>query len=75
MVTLYREAGWKIAVYGREHGVPHFHVEGPGFRCSLTIATQEPIIGTAPATILKAACDWARANRTLLARKWHELNG
>jgi hypothetical protein len=75
VVTVYREAGWKIAVYGREHGVPHFHIEGPEFRCSVSIATLKSIIGTAPASVMKAACEWAQVNRTLLERTWHELNG
>ena len=74
MVTIYRGPGWKIAVYGREHGVPHFHVEGPGYRCSITIETQEVIIGTAPAAVLKTAQAWARANQKVLIGKWQELN-
>jgi hypothetical protein len=49
MVTMHRHGNWKIAVYGAEHGMPHFHVEGPDFRCSLAIATNELIIGEAPA--------------------------
>jgi hypothetical protein len=48
MVAMHRASGWRIAVYGREHGVPHFHIEGPGFRCSVAIATGEVIIGVAP---------------------------
>jgi hypothetical protein len=24
MVTMHRAGNWKIAVYGRDHGVPHF---------------------------------------------------
>jgi hypothetical protein len=75
MVTLYRDAGWRIAVYGREHGMPHFHIEAPGYRCSVGIATLLPIIGTAPADVLKAACDWARINRPSLERTWRQLNG
>jgi hypothetical protein len=65
---------WKIAVYGREHGVPHFHVEGRGFRCSVSIETQEPIIGVAPAAILKTACAWAREHRAELMTGWRDLN-
>ena len=75
MATVYRGPGWRLAVYGREYGVPHFHVEGPGYRCSLTIATGEAIIGAAPPEVLKAARDWARANRAALLAKWKELNG
>lgn len=72
---MHRGPGWKIAVYARDHGVPHFHVECPGFRCSVSIATSEPIIGSVPAKVLKAACEWARDNRVLLLAKWRELNG
>jgi hypothetical protein len=75
MVTVHRESGWKIAVYGREHGVPHFHVEGPGFRCSVGIRSLEVIVGTIPATVLGAACVWAKANQAVLLAKWQELNG
>ena len=75
MVTLTRGPNWKIAVYGREHGVPHFHVEGPGFRCSLAIASLDLIIGSAPAAVLKAARAWAEDHQELLRTTWQELNG
>ena len=75
MVTLHRDAGWKIAIYGREHGVAHFHIEGPGFRCSVSIKTLDVIIGTVPPAILKAARTWASRNKTVLMAKWQELNG
>jgi hypothetical protein len=75
MVTVHRESGWKIAVYGREHGVPHFHIEGPEFRCSVSIETFDVIIGAAPVDVLKAACIWGRRNRVLLRAKWREFNG
>ncbi|MGD0865417.1 MAG: DUF4160 domain-containing protein [Rhizomicrobium sp.] len=75
MVTVYRGSGWKIAVYGREHGVPLFHVEGPGFRCSVGIETFDVIVGSVPADVLRLACAWGRRNRVLLLAKWRELNG
>lgn len=74
MVTLHRQPTWKIAVYGREHGVPHFHVEGPGFRCSVSIETGELIIGDAPTRVLAASRDWAAAHGGELISKWRELN-
>lgn len=74
MVTMHRGRGWKIAVYAREHGVPHFHVEGPGYRCSVSIETLDVIIGTAPAGVLRSARTWAGDNRTALLHKWEELN-
>jgi len=75
MVTMYRDARWKIAVYGRDHGVPHFHIEGPDFRCSVAIASFALIIGHVPTAILNDAVAWARRNQTLLMQTWQELNG
>jgi hypothetical protein len=75
MVTLHRGPNWKISVYGQEHGVPHFHVEGPGFRCSIAIGTLAVIIGDAPAPARRDAIAWACENRQELLAKWQELNG
>ena len=74
MVTLHRGSNWKIALYAREHGVPHFHIEGRDFRCSVAIATLQVIIGDAPSSVLDEARWWARKNRALLTAKWLELN-
>ena len=74
MVTLYREARWKVAVYGRDHGVPHFHIEGPGWRCSVSIATLDLIIGRAPKAEFAAALTWAGENHALLMATWRRLN-
>jgi hypothetical protein len=73
-VTLYRAPSWKIAVYGRDHGVPHFHIEGKGWRCSVSIATLEMIIGDAPKAALTEAVAWASGRRADLLKTWHELN-
>ena len=75
MVTLHRGASWKIAVYGREHGVPHFHIEGAGYRCSVAIATLEVIVGRVPPQVLHGARIWARTHRAELLKAWRELNG
>lgn len=72
---MYRGSRWKIAVYGRDHGVPHFHIEGVDFRCSVSIATFELIVGTVPAVILSEALDWACPNEAILLQTWQELNG
>ncbi len=29
MTTLYSDRKWKLQVFGREHGLPHFHVWTP----------------------------------------------
>jgi hypothetical protein len=75
MVTMYRDANWKIAVYGRDHGVPHFRIEGPDFRCSVAIVSLQTIVGSVPAAVLTDALAWARLNRALLMQTWQELNG
>ncbi len=75
MVTMTRGSNWKIAVYGREHGIPHFHIEGPGFRCSVAIMSLEVIIGAAPASVIAQATQWAGGNQALLIATWQELNG
>ncbi len=75
MVTLTRGPNWKIAVYGREHGVPHFHVEGPGFRCSVALSDLSVLVGSAPTAVLKAARVWALDHGQELAATWQEMNG
>jgi hypothetical protein len=72
---MHRQSNWKIAVYGGDHGIPHFHVEGPDFRCSAAIATSEVIVGEVPARVLADARAWAAAHAAELAAKWQELNG
>ncbi|WP_366873005.1 DUF4160 domain-containing protein [uncultured Brevundimonas sp.] len=74
MVTLHHAPAWKVAVYGRDHGVPHFHVEGRGWRCSVAIATLEVIIGTYDQKSLGAAIAWASGRQAELMDKWNELN-
>jgi hypothetical protein len=74
MVTPHRHANWKIAMYAADHGVPHVHIEGPGFRCSIAIETRAMIIGDAPARAIAEARAWAAGNQAELAAKWRELN-
>ncbi len=71
---MYRGPLWKIAVYGREHGVPHFHIEGPDFRASIGIASLDPIIGSVPPLVRREATEWAASNQHALLRMWQELN-
>jgi hypothetical protein len=75
MVTLHRQDNWKIAIYGADHGVPHFHIEGPDFRCSVGIQSGDVIVGSVSRQVLAAARQWATANKASLAAKWKELNG
>ena len=74
MVTLQRGPNWKVSVYGREHGVAHFYIEGREFRCSVAIATLEVIVGDVPISLRREALAWAREHRAELLAKWQELN-
>jgi hypothetical protein len=74
MVSVHRGSNWKIALYAREHRIPHFHIEGPEFRCSVGIASLDVIIGNVAANVLAEACSLVRRNRNLLTAKWLELN-
>lgn len=61
-------------MYAADHGVPHFHIEGPGFRASVAIATFEVIVGSVPRRALVAALEWAVAHQSQLVATWQELN-
>jgi hypothetical protein len=74
MTRLHHNRNWKIEVFGREHGIPHFHLRWPDGRASITIETLEVIIGNPPATILAEARQWAEVNRERLRAAWLDLN-
>ncbi len=74
MPTLKRLANGKIAMYANEHGEPHFHVESPEGRCSVSIVRLAVIVGTVKGTVLIEALTWAKKNRELLLARWKELN-
>jgi len=74
MTRLYHNRNWKIEVFGREHGIPHFHLRWPDGRASIDIATLEIIIGNPPTIILAEARAWAIEHRDHIMAKWHELN-
>jgi hypothetical protein len=74
MTRLHHNRNWKIEVFGREHGVPHFHLLWPDGRASINIETLEIIIGNPPAIILAEARMWAKGNRERILTEWFELN-
>lgn len=75
MTRIHHNRNWKIEVFGRKHGIPHFHLRWPDGRASISIATLEVIIGNPPANILAEARKWANENRERLWKVWLELNG
>jgi len=74
MPTLVRLAGGKVAMYANDHGEPHFHVETPDGRCSVSIERLAVIAGSVKPAVLRQALTWAKENLGLLRRRWKELN-
>lgn len=75
MTRLHHNRNWKIEVFGRELGIPHFHLRWPDGRSSINIETLEVIIGNPPAVILAEARQWAEANKAMIMSEWQKLNG
>lgn len=75
MVTVHRQAKWKIAIYAEQnHSLPHFHIECPEGRNSVTIEGLSEIVGSVPKPVLREALAWAAAHQDELRAKWKELN-
>lgn len=75
MTTIQRARNYKIAVYSNDHGIPHFHLEGADFRCSISIASLQVLVGDAPRRVLRDALAWAADHQPELLAEWHKLNG
>ncbi|MFM2043498.1 MAG: hypothetical protein RLY86_2074 [Pseudomonadota bacterium] len=73
MPTVRRFAGCRIAVYPREHGVPHFHLESPEAAVVVEIATLRVLHGDARK--YPEAMDWAARHKDVLMGYWTALNG
>lgn len=74
MTTLHRDRNWKLQVFGREHGLPHFHVWTPDSAVVVAIGTLEVLSGAVDASILTEARDWARSRSAQLGAEWLRLN-
>lgn len=74
MPTLKRLSNGKIAMYTNDHGEPHFHIESPSGRCSVSIINFALIIGSVDRSLLDEALAWAKENHDLLRTRWKELN-
>ncbi|MSQ73150.1 MAG: DUF4160 domain-containing protein [Betaproteobacteria bacterium] len=74
MPTLKRLTNGKIAMYANDHGEPHFHVETPDGRCSVSIVRLAVIVGGVDRVVLDEALAWARENQDVLQLRWKELN-
>lgn len=62
--------GIVIAMYFREHGVPHFHATYAGETVVVAIETGEVIAGSVPARALRLVLEWAELHRDELRLNW-----
>jgi hypothetical protein len=74
MTTLHRDRKWKIQVFGREHGVPHFHVWTPEGAAVIAIDGSCVLSGWVDAGIMAEAKEWATNHRAAIASEWNRLN-
>jgi hypothetical protein len=74
MTTIYRDRNWKIQVFGREHGAPHFHLWTPNAAAVIAIETLAVLSGAVDAKTLEEARDWANIHGSELLAEWRRLN-
>ena len=74
MTTMHRDRNWKIQVFGREHGVPHFHTWTPNAAAVIAIDTLAVLSGAVDAKTLEGVRAWADAHRAELLAEWRRLN-
>ncbi len=62
--------GIVIAMYHREHGVPHFHAIYSGARASIAIETLGVLEGSLPRRVQRMVEEWAELHRDELLANW-----
>jgi Domain of unknown function (DUF4160) len=62
--------GIVVAMYYKEHGVPHFHVRYAEHKASVSIETLEVLGGSLPSRALSLVREWADLHREELSANW-----
>jgi hypothetical protein len=62
--------GIVIAMYYREHGVPHFHAYYGEYDVSISISSLEVLGGSLPPRALRLVVRWAALHREELFENW-----
>ncbi|HEX8647705.1 MAG TPA: DUF4160 domain-containing protein [Thermoleophilaceae bacterium] len=62
--------GIVIAMYHREHGMPHFHASYGGYEAVISIGTLEVLAGMLPPRVMRLVRIWARAHTAELQANW-----
>jgi len=59
-----------IAIYWKEHGVPHFHAKYAGRRASFSIKDLRLLEGSLPPRVTALVLEWAFLHRDELMADW-----
>jgi hypothetical protein len=70
MPEISRFFGVVIAMYWKEHGVPHFHAKYAGHRASFSIADLKLLEGRLPTRVTALVLEWAFLHRVELQKNW-----
>jgi hypothetical protein len=62
--------GVVIAMYYREHGVPHFHALYGGHEASIAIQSLKVLHGDLPPRVYRLVNRWASLHREELLKNW-----
>lgn len=63
--------GIVIAMYYREHGVPHFHALYGEYEASISIESLDLIVGDLPPRAMRLVKQWALLHQEELLRDWN----
>ena len=70
MPEISRFFGIIIAMYWKEHGVPHFHAKYGDHRASFAIADLRLLEGKLPPRVMGLVLEWAAIHSEELRRDW-----
>ena len=62
--------GITVAMYYREHGIPHFHAFYGEFQASISILSLEFIAGSLPPRVFRLVVRWAELHKEELLENW-----
>jgi len=71
MPEISRFFGIVIAIYWKEHGIPHFHAKYGGQRASVSIEELKLLEGKLPPRGLAMVVEWAAIHRDELMEDWN----
>ncbi|MGA3682054.1 DUF4160 domain-containing protein [Pseudomonas graminis] len=71
MSTKYRfRDKYRIQLREKDHLPPHVHLTGGGLDVLICLQLVEPMLGHAPAAVLREALEWVRAHQIELLEEW-----